>query len=92
MLPGMGGCAVRHKCASWGPHEDGHYVGAIKALIARQVASLRWAPGKPADWTTFTGGVCPDASLYPAARPVKSQTVEAFVERIRVSQAMMASS
>jgi ketosteroid isomerase-like protein len=57
-------------------------VVAIEALIARQFASLSWAPGKPADWEAFAADFYPDAALYPAARPAKRQTVEAFVERM----------
>jgi hypothetical protein len=39
------------------------------------------------------GGVCcrlsPDATLHPAARPAKRQTVEAFVERMKGLAAIM---
>ncbi len=64
---------------------DGHSgdVRAIEALIARQFASLGWAPGAPADWKAFAADFLPGAPLYPAARPVKRQTAEAFVERMK---------
>ena len=58
-------------------------VRAIEALIARQFASLGWAPGTPADWGAFAADFLPGAPLYPAARPVKRQTAEAFVERMK---------
>lgn len=58
-------------------------VRAIRALIARQFESLNWAPGAPADLAMFAADFLPGAALFPAARPVKSQTVEAFIERMK---------
>jgi ketosteroid isomerase-like protein len=58
-------------------------VRAIEALIARQFASLNWTPGESADWQAFAADFFTEASLYPAARPSKRQTVEAFVERMK---------
>ena len=58
-------------------------VRAIEAVIARQFASLSWAPGTSADWDAFAADFFPEASLYPAVRPVKRQTVEAFIERMK---------
>jgi len=58
-------------------------VRAIEALIARQFASLNWAPGTSADWDAFAADFFPEASLYPAARPARRQTVEGFVERMK---------
>jgi len=58
-------------------------IRAIQALVARQFASLNWAPGTEADWAGFVADFLPEAALYPAARPVKRQTVEGFVERMR---------
>ena len=55
---------------------------AIRALVARQFASLSWAPGKSAHWEAFAADFHPDAALYPAARPPKRQAVEAFVDRM----------
>ncbi len=49
---------------------------AIEAFIARQFASLNWAPGTSADWDAFAADFFPEASLYPAARPARRQTVE----------------
>ncbi len=61
----------------------GDDVHAIEAVIARQFASLSWTPGTPADWNGFAADFTPEASLYPAARPAKRQTVEAFIERMK---------
>jgi ketosteroid isomerase-like protein len=58
-------------------------IRAIEALIARQFASVCWGPGRPADWGAFAADFFPDAALYPSARPVKRQTVEGFVERMK---------
>jgi ketosteroid isomerase-like protein len=66
-----------------GTDEHSDDARAIEMLIARQFGSLGWAPGKPADWKGFAADFNPDASLYPAARPAKRQTVQAFVERMQ---------
>jgi ketosteroid isomerase-like protein len=58
-------------------------IQAIEAVIARQFASLNWRPGEKADWDAFAADFFPEALLYPAARPAKSQTVAGFVERMR---------
>jgi hypothetical protein len=63
--------------------EHGDDVRAIGALVARQFASLSWGPDTPAGWEAFAADFVPEASLYPAARPAKRQTVQAFVERMR---------
>jgi hypothetical protein len=56
---------------------------AIKAIIARQFASLNWTRGTPADWNAFAADFLPSATLYPAARPVQSRTVDTFVARMK---------
>ena len=58
-------------------------VRAIKEIIDRQFRSLDWDEGGDGDWETFAGDFHADASLYPAARPARRQTVDAFVERMR---------
>ena len=63
--------------------EPGDDVRAIEALIARQFASLHWVPGTSADWNAFTADFALEASLYPAARPPKHHTVEAFIGRMK---------
>ncbi|MBA3516362.1 MAG: DUF4440 domain-containing protein [Rhizobiales bacterium] len=62
---------------------DGEDTRAIHALIARQFASLNWSPEASADWDAFAADFHREATLYPAARPAKAQTVEAFVERMK---------
>lgn len=58
-------------------------VRAIEAVIARQFRSASWTADKPADWDRFAGDFHPDASLFPAARPAKPQSVGEFVARMR---------
>jgi ketosteroid isomerase-like protein len=55
----------------------------IQAIIERQFGSLDWNSATPANWRAFAGDFLPDASLYPAARPAKSQTPEEFVDRMK---------
>lgn len=56
---------------------------AIRAIIARQFRSLNWDTKTTADWDAFLGDFLPGAQLYPAARPVKSQTPDDFVARMK---------
>jgi hypothetical protein len=56
---------------------------AIEAIIARQFASLGWSPVRSADWRAFAADFFVDASLYPAARPARRQTVEGFIDRMK---------
>jgi ketosteroid isomerase-like protein len=60
--------------------DDAH---AIEALIARQFASLNWDSEATADWASFAADFYSEASLYPAARPARRQSVEAFIERMK---------
>jgi hypothetical protein len=55
---------------------------AIRKVIAQQFGSLNWRPGTSGDWAAFVADFLPRAPLYAAARPVKAQTAEAFVERM----------
>ena len=61
-------------------HDDD--IRAIEALIARQFASVNWAPDHGADWEVFAADFLEDAPLYPAARPAGRQSVAAFIERM----------
>lgn len=58
-------------------------VRTIKAVIDRQFKSLHWSEGAGGNWTTFAADFFPDAALFPSARPVKRQSVTAFVERMQ---------
>ncbi|MCL7942260.1 hypothetical protein M8009_18435 [Halomonas sp. ATCH28] len=55
---------------------------AIRKLIERQFGCLSWSPGVSADWNTFQLDFLSGAPLYPAIRPVKQQSVNAFIERL----------
>lgn len=55
---------------------------AIKSLISAHFQGLQWAPNTRPDWATFSADFLPDASLFPAARPVRRQTLDAFIARM----------
>ncbi|MGH8632629.1 MAG: hypothetical protein ACRET7_00690 [Burkholderiales bacterium] len=57
-------------------------VRLIEELLVRQYQSVHWAPGEEADWAGFAGDFLPGTELFPGARPVKRQTVAAFIERM----------
>ncbi|MGE0565840.1 MAG: hypothetical protein AB7O50_15135 [Pseudolabrys sp.] len=63
-----------------GPPDD---IAAIKALIARQFHSLSWSNERPADWAGFARDFAAGAALYPAARPVAPQSLDAFIARMK---------
>lgn len=65
------------------PDAHDHDALEIRALIDRQFASLNWSPGTVGDWQAFANDYLPGAVLYPASRPPKSQTVDAFVQRMK---------
>jgi hypothetical protein len=56
---------------------------AIRGIIERQFGSLSWTAASSPDWSAFERDFLPGASLYPAARPAKSQKPEEFVERMK---------
>jgi hypothetical protein len=56
---------------------------AIRALIGAHFQGLRWSANTSAEWNTFRSDFLPDASLFGAARPVRRQTLDAFIERMR---------
>jgi hypothetical protein len=58
-------------------------VRAIEELISSQFRSLDWTRDKDADWAAFAEGFLPGAALFPAARPVRRQTIEGFMERMK---------
>lgn len=55
---------------------------AIRTLIGAHFRGLRWTPSTRADWPAFAADFLPDASLFPAARPVRRQSVDAFIARM----------
>jgi len=60
---------------------DRNDVRASEALIARQFASLAWAPGRAADWDGFARDFLAGAALVQSPRPAQPRTVQQFVER-----------
>lgn len=58
-------------------------IEAIRGLVARQFESLCWEPGTSGHWDSFAADFFPGATLYPAARPVKVQTAQSFIERMK---------
>jgi hypothetical protein len=64
-------------------HDQADDVSAIRGLLSTQFRSLAWTRDEDADWVAFAQGFFPGASLFPAARPAKHQTVEQFVDRMQ---------
>lgn len=56
---------------------------AIRALVARQFASLSWGGGVAPGWADFAADFHADARLFPSARPARAVTADAFVDRMR---------
>lgn len=61
---------------------DAQDISAIRKVM-RQELSLAWEAEAPPDWELFEGTFLPLAALFPAARPVKAQTLGQFVERMK---------
>jgi len=58
-------------------------ISAIREVM-RQELSLAWSrDSDDADWDAFAGRFLPEAALFPAARPVVTQTLGAFIERMK---------
>lgn len=57
-------------------------IDVIRALIARQFASMSWKANEALDWHTFKSDFLPQATLYASARPARPQSIEAFVARM----------
>jgi hypothetical protein len=58
-------------------------VAAIETLVSTQFRSLAWTEKQDPHWVAFAAGFLPGATLCPAARPVKPQTVEQFIARMQ---------
>jgi hypothetical protein len=72
--------------------EENDDLQAIRSLIGAHFQGLHWTPTTPADWETFSADFLPDASLFPAARPARRQTLDAFITRMnRVAQGTLRS-
>ena len=55
---------------------------AIRSMIGAHFQGLKWTPTTRADWAKFAADFMPDASLFPAARPARAKTLDAFIERM----------
>lgn len=64
-------------------NESDEDIRAIELVIARQFGSVSWSAEEESDWATFQGDFLPGATLYPATRPAKGQTVPALIERFK---------
>jgi hypothetical protein len=56
-------------------------VSEIKQLMNREL-SITWNRENPPDWNAFADTFLPSAALFPAARPVKTQALNEFIERM----------
>lgn len=56
---------------------------AIRTLIERQFAHLSWNSDRALGWDEFAADFLPDASCFPAARPVRTIKVPDFVEKMK---------
>ena len=65
--------------ATFDPNDDAR---AIRTLIGAHFRGLRWTPTTRPDWAAFTAEFLPNAALFSAARPVRPQTLDAFVTRL----------
>jgi hypothetical protein len=62
--------------------EDTGDENAIRALIGAHFEGLKWTPTTQPVWARFAANFLPDASLFPAARPARAKTLDAFIERM----------
>ena len=58
-------------------------VRAIRAVIERQFAALSWSTENTGDWEAFAADFVDGAALFSAARPVKPQSVDEFLTRMK---------
>lgn len=63
-------------------HSQDSDVTAIRELIRHEL-SLSWSREKDGNWDVFTNTFLPDGALFPAARPVKPQTLDQFLGRLK---------
>ncbi len=55
----------------------------IRELVLNQFRGLAWTRDQEPNWQAFAQGVIPDARLFPAARPLRSQTIDQFIHRMK---------
>jgi len=56
---------------------------AIRTLIGAHFEGMKWSPNTKADWASFAADFLPEATLFPAARPVQARTLDQFIERMK---------
>jgi hypothetical protein len=57
-------------------------ISSIRQLVATQFKGLAWTRHEDPNWVAFAQGFLPDARLFPAARPVRPQTIDQFIARM----------
>lgn len=57
-------------------------ISLIREIVATQFRSLAWTRNQDPNWDAFAQGFHPDARLFPAARPVRHQTISQFIDRM----------
>ena len=55
----------------------------IRELIRAQACRLSWTGDRPADWDAYKSGFLPGATMIASARPVRLQSVDSFLGRMR---------
>ena len=63
-------------------HTETDDVSMIKETVGTQFRSLAWTRDEDPNWVAFARGFLPDARLFPAARPVRPQTIDQFMARM----------
>jgi hypothetical protein len=58
-------------------------VSLIREIVLSQFRSLAWTRDEGPNWEAFAQGFIPEVRLFPAARPVKSQTIDQFIDRMK---------
>jgi len=58
-------------------------VSLIREIVGTQFRNLAWTRDEGPNWVAFAQGFLPDARLFPAARPVRPQTIDQFIDRMK---------
>jgi hypothetical protein len=58
-------------------------VSLIREIVRTQFGGLAWKRDEDPNWVAFAQDFLPDARLFPAARPVRPQTIDQFIERMK---------
>src|SRR5262245_57043726 len=63
-------------------HPETDDVSIIMEIVRTQFRSLAWTRDEDPNWDAFAKGFLTDARLFPAARPVRPQTIDPFIARM----------